>query len=260
MVYQDPNDSLNPRVRVGSALEEALMVGGAPPAERLRRVGELLETVGLPRAFARRYPHEISGGQRQRVGLARALAVNPRLIICDEPVTALDVSVRAQIINLLRELQRKYGLAYLFIAHDLGVLRYLSDRVVVMYLGKVVEQAPSEALFGDPLHPYTQALLASVPSTDPEVNRRRRRIRLAGELPSPANPPSGCAFHPRCPLADESCRTVVPQLTEARPGHWVACHYPGEDAWRNSRATLPVKPALATRSLAEGGERRGARA
>lgn len=223
MVFQDPFSSLNPRKRIGSILEEPLVIhkiGG--PRERTEKVLEILNRVGLQSEHYYRYPHEFSGGQRQRIGIARALMVDPRLIVCDEPVSALDVSIQSQIINLLRTLQRELGLTYLFIAHDISVVRYISDRVGVMYLGQMVEQAPTESLFTDPRHPYTQALLSSVPI--PSVETRRERIVLKGELPSPLNPPSGCVFHTRCPLASEVCRREPPQRRELSDGHQVACH------------------------------------
>lgn len=223
MVFQDPFSSLNPRKRIGSILEEPLVIhkiGG--PRERTEKVLEILNRVGLQSEHYYRYPHEFSGGQRQRIGIARALMVDPRLIVCDEPVSALDVSIQSQIINLLRTLQRELGLTYLFIAHDISVVRYISDRVGVMYLGQMVEQAPTESLFTDPRHPYTQALLSSVPI--PSVETRRERIVLKGELPSPLNPPSGCVFHTRCPLASEVCRREPPQKKELSDGHHVACH------------------------------------
>ncbi len=225
VIFQDPFSSLNPRMTVGQIIAEPMRVHGvvASKAEAQRRVGELLAEVGLPAAMARRYPHEMSGGQRQRVGIARALGLRPAFIVCDEPVSALDVSIQAQIVNLLEDLQQKYGLAYLFIAHDLAVVRHLSHRLAVMYLGKMVETAPSDSLYDRPLHPYTQALLAAAPVPDPRVEAARPHTVLAGEVPSPLNPPSGCAFHPRCPIAVEECRRVVPELREVRPGHRVAC-------------------------------------
>jgi oligopeptide/dipeptide ABC transporter ATP-binding protein len=236
MVFQDPHDSLNPRVKVGAAIEEALLVAGVPAHERPGRVRELLETVGLPGDHALRYPHELSGGQRQRVGIARALGAGPKLLLADEAVSALDVSVRAQIINLFLRLKKTHGLGALFISHDLAVLRHLSDRLMVMYLGRVVEEAGNPELYEAPLHPYTQALLAAVPLPDPVRNRLRPRIRLRGEIPSPSAPPSGCPFHPRCPLADDRCRREPPELLEVAPGHRVACHYPTPQAWKGGAA------------------------
>ena len=227
IVFQDPNSSLNPRMTVGQTLEEVLafhsVVGRG---ERTGAVGELLETVGLSGTQANRYPNELSGGQRQRVGIARALAVNPSLIVADEPVSALDVSVQAQILRLLGRLKEERGLAYLFISHDLGVVRHIADAVAVMYLGVIVEQAPTAGLFAAPLHPYTQALLAAAPVPDPR--RRRPRRLLQGEPPSPISPPSGCRFRTRCPFATELCAARVPPLREIVPGHRVACHYAGE--------------------------------
>ncbi len=234
MIFQDPYGSLNPRMRVRSILSEPLEVHGlAPGSARPRRVHELLRLVGLPDGAERRYPHEFSGGQRQRVGIARALATEPDLLVADEPVSALDVSVRAQIVNLLVELQERLDLALLFIAHDLALVEQIADRVVVLYLGRVVEEAPAAELFAQPRHPYTVSLLSAVPVPDPEGGRER--IVLPGELPSPASPPAGCPFHPRCPIARERCSGEVPALrpaadggSEGRTGHRVACHYPGE--------------------------------
>ncbi len=224
IIFQDPYSSLNPRLTVGSMLTEALTIHRLARGQAARdRVAELLTLVGLHPDHARRYPHEFSGGQRQRIGVARALAVSPKLIVADEPVSALDVSIQAQIINLLRDLQRKMGLSYLFIAHDLSVVEFISDRVAVMYLGKVVELAPSAELYSQPRHPYTQSLLSAIPVPDPDA--RKERIVLTGDVPSPARPPSGCHFHPRCFMARENCRSDAPILRELSPGHWVSCHY-----------------------------------
>ena len=224
-VFQDPFSSLDPRMRVGDIVAEPLRNFGAGRAEARRRVGELLDIVGLPGDAARRYPHSFSGGQRQRIGIARALALRPKLVVCDEAVSALDVSVQAQILNLLGEIQRRFGVALLFISHNLGVVRHVSHRVAVMYLGRFVELASETALFERPLHPYTQALLAAVPEPDP--TRRARRRAPIGEVPSPINPPTGCHFHPRCPRAAADCRTTAPALRELEPGRFVRCHYPG---------------------------------
>ena len=225
VIFQDPYSSLNPRMTVGQMLAEPLKVHGIVPrrTERRQRVAELLAEVGLPAALTERYAHELSGGQRQRVGIARALAMQPSFIVCDEPVSALDVSIQAQIMNLLDDLQERYGLTYLFVAHDLSVVRHISDRVAVMYLGKIVELADWQLLYEEPLHPYTKALLAAVPIPDPEVEAHRERIILRGEVPSPSNPPSGCVFHPRCPMAIAECSRIVPEFREVKPGHWAAC-------------------------------------
>ena len=222
IIFQDPYSSLNPRLTVGSMLGEALRIHGEAEGERVReRVRELLEIVGLAAQHAGRYPHEFSGGQRQRIGIARALSVNPRFIVCDEPVSALDVSVQAQVINLLQELQRNLDLTFLFIAHDLAVVEHISDRVAVMYLGKLMELADAQELYRNPLHPYTRALLSAIPVPDPRATRER--IVLEGDVPSPAHPPSGCPFHPRCPIATAECAEVVPEFRDVGGGHFVAC-------------------------------------
>lgn len=225
MIFQDPYASLDPRMRVRDIVGEALDIHGlaSSPSEREAKIEALLVRVGLRPDQAPRYPHEFSGGQRQRVGIARALAVEPRFIVADEPISALDVSIQAQIVNLLKDLQEELGLAYLFVAHDLTVVEYVSHRVAVMYLGKVVETAPSPSLYGDAKHPYTKALLSAAPTPDPE--KKRTRIVLQGDVPSPINPPSGCAFHPRCPIAKKGlCDVEAPALRELRPKHHVACH------------------------------------
>jgi oligopeptide/dipeptide ABC transporter ATP-binding protein len=225
VIFQDPYSSLNPRMTVGQIITEPLGVHGIVPERRAReaRMKSLLDRAGLLPAMALRYPHELSGGQRQRVGIARALAMEPSLIVCDEPVSALDVSIQAQIINLLEELQAEFGLTYLFVAHDLSVVRHISDRVAVMYLGKIVEITDRKSLYDNPLHPYTKALLSAVPIPDPVVEAGRERTVLGGEVPSPLNPPAGCVFHPRCPIAIDDCRLAVPELREIRPEHRVAC-------------------------------------
>ena len=226
VIFQDPYSSLNPRMTIGQILAEPLKVHRlvSGKAAREKRIEELLTQVGLLPQHAQRYPHQLSGGQRQRVGIARALAMEPSLIICDEPVSALDVSIQAQIINLLEELQSRLGLTYLFIAHDLSVVRHISDRVVVMYLGKVAEVADRQALYEAPVHPYTRALLSAVPIPDPKLEATRERTVLRGEVPSSLTPPAGCVFHPRCPIAEARCSAEIPRLREIHPGHWGACH------------------------------------
>ncbi len=241
MIFQDPYASLNPRMTVGSIIAEPIEIHNlARGKEKQERVAELLRLVNLNPYFANRYPHEFSGGQRQRIGIARALAVQPQLIICDEPISALDVSIQAQIINLLEALQSDLGLTYLFIAHDLSVVRHISDRVAVMYVGKLVELTERNELYERPLHPYTRALLSAVPVPDPRVERRRQRIILAGDPASPVNPPAACRFHPRCPFAQEICHQVEPPLEEARPGHFVSCHFWKEIEERAGHVGVPA--------------------
>jgi len=225
MVFQDPYSSLNPRMNVRNIVGEPMAIHGLHKgSERDDRIAYILNAVGLNPYFAKRFPHEFSGGQRQRIGIARALAVEPDFIVCDEPMSALDVSIQAQVINLLEDLQQEFNLTYLFIAHDLAVVRHISDRVAVMYLGHMVELADSNELYENPLHPYTKALLSAVPITDPDLERTRERIILTGDVPSPLRPPSGCVFHTRCPIAIDECREEIPTWREASPMHWVACH------------------------------------
>ena len=229
MIFQDPYASLNPRWTVSAIIGEPLRVHNltASVKERDERVHELMLKVGLSPRLINRFPHEFSGGQRQRIGVARALASNPEFIVCDEPISALDVSIQAQVVNLLEDLQDEFGLTYLFIAHDLSMVRHICDRVAVMYLGVIVELAERNELYENPLHPYTQALLSAVPIPDPAIGRKRQRIILPGDVPSPINPPSGCRFHPRCPIAKEHCSQLAPAWREISPGHWTACHEVG---------------------------------
>jgi oligopeptide transport system ATP-binding protein len=223
MIFQDPYASLNPRMTVGQIISEPIRTFGLANGDIDTRVQELMETVGLSRRFIKRYPHEFSGGQRQRIGIARALAVDPEFIVADEPISALDVSIQAQIMNLLERLQAEKNLTYLFISHDLRAVRHLSDRVAVMYLGKIVELAPGKNIYAEPLMPYTKALISAVPVPDPEIEATRERIILKGDVPSPINPPSGCPFHTRCPYAIAECKSNVPDLVEIKPLHFAAC-------------------------------------
>ena len=233
MVFQNPHSSLNPRMTVGSIIGEPLVEHRREMSkqDRRKRIEELLEMVGLDPTHANRYPHEFSGGQRQRIGIARAIALDPDFIVCDEPIAALDVSIQAQVVNLLERIQDELGLAYLFISHDLSMVRHIADRVAVMYLGRIVELAPVDLLYDKPLHPYTRALHSAVPVPDPVVESQRIRVVLEGDIPSPANPPGGCPFHTRCPKAREQCSTDVPAWREVEGGHWVACHFADEPGW-----------------------------
>jgi oligopeptide transport system ATP-binding protein len=243
IIFQDPYASLNPRHRVGQIIGDPLRLHGIASGEELKRnVRGLLERVGLGPEHYNRYPHEFSGGQRQRIGIARALALRPRLIIADEPVSALDVSIQAQIINLLEDLQDEFNLTYIFVAHDLGVIRHVSDRIAVMYLGKIVEIGPADEVYSDPIHPYTLSLLSALPIPDPRVNAAREPLVLEGDLPSPANPPAACRFHTRCPYATEICSEVEPELVHHGNGHWAACHHPLDR--QDSQAVERVLPEL----------------
>jgi oligopeptide/dipeptide ABC transporter ATP-binding protein len=260
MVFQDPFASLNPRKRVGQIIGMPLRLHGTPRNQVDPKVRELLGRVGLQREHVNRYPHEFSGGQRQRIGVARALALEPKLIVLDEPVSALDVSIQAQIINLLDDLQDEFSLTYLFVAHDLSVVRHVSDRIAVMYLGKLMELSPAEELYTKPIHPYTSALLAAIPIPDPEENRRRERIVVSGEPPNPINPPPGCVFHPRCPRATDICREIEPPLVRYPNGHLAACHHPMSVTSAEVSAVTrdPSSPASAGDAMPQVGSGNGA--
>jgi oligopeptide transport system ATP-binding protein len=242
MIFQDPYASLNPRKRVGQIVGDPIRLHGLASGEELKgRVQDLLERVGLSAEHHNRYPHEFSGGQRQRIGIARALALQPKLIVADEPVSALDVSIQAQIINLLDDLQDDFNLTYLFVAHDLGVVRHVADRIAVMYLGKIVEVGPAQEVYSNPIHPYTLSLLSAIPIPDPEANRARAPQVVEGDVPSPANPPAACRFHPRCPYATEVCSDIEPELIDHGRGHLAACHHPlNREAPRDVEAALPT--------------------
>ena len=248
MIFQDPYNSLNPRHTVGTIISAPFKVQNVEPKGGVRaEVQDLMARVGLNPEHYNRYPNEFSGGQRQRIGIARAIALRPKLIVCDEPVSALDVSIQAQVINLLEDIQNEFGVAYVFVAHDLSVVRHISDRVAVMYLGKIMELSGRDELYSGPRHPYTHALLSAVPIPDPDIEATRKRILLQGDLPSPINPPSGCVFHTRCPIATDRCKSEIPVLRQLSPGHTVACHYPVEDSATLLAGTAnPISAAVAT--------------
>ncbi len=256
MIFQDPYASLNPRMTVGDIIGEPLKVHKLAKGRELRqRVQDLMDTVGLDPRYIRRYPHEFSGGQRQRIGIARALACEPRFIVCDEPVSALDVSIQAQIMNLMEDLQKEFDLTFLFIAHDLAVVRHISDRIAVMYLGNLAEVAEGDEIYTNPLHPYTEALLSAVPIPDPEIEKKRTQIVLEGDVPSPLDPPSGCVFHTRCPYAWDRCKKEKPEFKEAEPGHQVACHLVDEPERREKiRAEMATEDAEGAVEVDDGDE------